>query len=163
MRSDCASFGAQDDDDHRCYGDNPAFITEDASGSITRNVSGIGSDLSAITSTTGNVVLQLANLHDDITVTLPLDPAQAPSVFAADEYGNRLSSGLAPRYQWLGAKQLTTFQLSIYLRLRRSTPRAHRWALSTRLPAPSKMSSEEAAAIRPEQGPYVLRSSLPLW
>lgn len=85
-------------------GDNPAYIT-DNSGQTSRNVSGIGSDLSATTTRIGGTVLQLANLHGDITATYPTDQDKTPTVYATDEYGNAIGTPGAARYGWLGAKQ----------------------------------------------------------
>ncbi|MFF0506301.1 DNRLRE domain-containing protein [Streptomyces fimicarius] len=86
-------------------GDSPAYTSEGTADDITRNVSGIGNDLSAITSKDGDTVLQLTDLNDNITATYPLDDGASPTVFAADEYGNPLLPGQAPRYGWLGGKQ----------------------------------------------------------
>jgi RHS repeat-associated protein len=84
--------------------DSPRWISSDANGAISRNVSAMDSGLAATTSATGDVVLQLVNLHGDITIALPLDAAQAPRVFDYDEYGT--SRGADPgRYGWLGGYQ----------------------------------------------------------
>lgn len=55
---------------------------------ITRNVESLAGDLAATTAASGGTVLQLTNLHGDVTLQLPLDAAVAPTVLAADEYGN---------------------------------------------------------------------------
>jgi len=85
--------------------DNPRWITEDTAGNLTRNVSGIGGDLGATTSKTGGGILQLANLHGDVTLQLPLDTAVAPTVLDYDEYGNARTGQANARYGWLGSKQ----------------------------------------------------------
>ncbi|MDX2647904.1 hypothetical protein PV341_30900 [Streptomyces sp. PA03-1a] len=85
-------------------GDSPDWTQESAS-SLSRNVQGISGDLDAATSATGNVVLQLTDIHGDTTVQLPLDTAQAPVALAYDEYGNAENGTFAGRYGWLGSKQ----------------------------------------------------------
>ncbi|MDF9816771.1 RHS repeat-associated protein [Streptomyces sp. SPB162] len=85
--------------------DNPRWITEDTAGNLTRNVDGIDGDLAATTTKTGDTVLELADLHGDITLQLPLDTSVAPTVLDADEYGNPRPGQTATRYAWLGGKQ----------------------------------------------------------
>ncbi|WP_145797188.1 DNRLRE domain-containing protein [Kitasatospora atroaurantiaca] len=85
--------------------DSPRWITEDVSGNVTRNVAGSEGGLGATTTKTGGTVLQLSNLHGDITLQLPLDTAVAPVVLDFDEFGNARSSQPKARYGWLGAKQ----------------------------------------------------------
>ncbi|MFD8079268.1 DNRLRE domain-containing protein [Streptomyces sp. NPDC059718] len=85
-------------------GDSPDWTQESAS-SLSRNVQGISGDLDATTSATGNVVLQLTDIHGDTTVQLPLDTAQPPVALAYDEYGNPEEGTSATRYGWLGSKQ----------------------------------------------------------
>jgi RHS repeat-associated protein len=93
--------------------DSPDWIVENASThEITRNVAGITGDLAAITSDTGDVVLQLANLHGDVTVQLPLDVATPPTVLEIDEYGNLKGRTPRTRYGWLGAEQRSGDTLS---------------------------------------------------
>ncbi|GGX82505.1 RHS repeat protein [Streptomyces fructofermentans] len=87
-------------------GDSPRWIVENAGGSaVTRNVLGPDSKLAATTTKTGGTVLQLANLHGDITLQLPADAAVAPVVLDADEFGNPRTGQSAARYDWLGAHQ----------------------------------------------------------
>jgi len=85
--------------------DSPDWVAEDTAGNITRNVQGIGGDLDATTTATGGTILQLTDLHGDVTVQLPVDTTQAPTVAAYDEYGNPESGTPAARYGWLGGKQ----------------------------------------------------------
>ncbi|MGY4742873.1 DNRLRE domain-containing protein [Streptomyces sp. ATMOS53] len=85
-------------------GDSPDWIQE-AVGTLTRSVQSIGGDLGAVTSSTGDIVLQLTNIHGDVTVQLPLDTTQAPVALAYDEYGNPEGDATAARYGWLGGKQ----------------------------------------------------------
>ncbi|MYS22200.1 RHS repeat-associated core domain-containing protein, partial [Streptomyces sp. DvalAA-14] len=85
--------------------DSPEWVAEDAAGTITRNVQGIGGNLDATTAGSNGTVLQLTDLHSDVTVQLPLDISQAPVALAYDEYGNPESGTPATRYGWLGGKQ----------------------------------------------------------
>ncbi|MFF5303294.1 DNRLRE domain-containing protein [Streptomyces sp. NPDC013161] len=84
-------------------GDSPSW-TQETSSTLTRNVQGIDGDLSAVTSATGDTVLQLTNVHGDATVLLPLDTTKAPTALAYDEYGN-LQTDTTTRYGWLGSQQ----------------------------------------------------------
>jgi YD repeat-containing protein len=68
-------------------GDSPDWIQE-TSTTLTRNVQDIGSNLGTTTSATGSVVLQLTDIHGDVTVQLPLDTSVAPTSQSYDEYGN---------------------------------------------------------------------------
>lgn len=86
--------------------DSPDWTAENTGGAITRNVQGIAGDLDATTTgATGSAVLQLTNLHGDVTVQLPLDTAQSPVALAYDEFGNPEADTPATRYGWLGGKQ----------------------------------------------------------
>ncbi|MFF9815353.1 DNRLRE domain-containing protein [Streptomyces sp. NPDC014006] len=91
-------------DHYGADGDSPDWIQESA-GAVSRNVQGIGGDLGAVTSATGDTVLELTDIHGDVTVQLPLDATQAPTAFAYDEYGNPEGDATAARYGWLGGKQ----------------------------------------------------------
>jgi RHS repeat-associated protein len=90
------------------YGDDsdePRWIVEDTTlGAVTRNVSGPDSDLVATTSATGDVRLQLTNLHGDVALTI--DTAlTSPEVYGYDEFGIPRDSTSDRRYGWLGGKQ----------------------------------------------------------
>ncbi|MGW5651541.1 DNRLRE domain-containing protein [Streptomyces humi] len=85
-------------------GDSPDW-TQETSSSISRDVQGIGGDLGAVTSGTGDTVLELTDIHGDVTVQLPLDTSQSASAYASDEYGNPEGDTSATRYGWLGGKQ----------------------------------------------------------
>ncbi|MFG3308540.1 RHS repeat-associated core domain-containing protein [Streptomyces wuyuanensis] len=85
--------------------DSPRWVTEGSSGSLTRMVTSMAGSLAATTTASGNVILQLSNLHGDINIALPLDSSSAPVAMSADEYGNRRSATGSARYQWLGAHQ----------------------------------------------------------
>ncbi|MFJ8473220.1 DNRLRE domain-containing protein [Kitasatospora sp. NPDC094011] len=82
-------------------GDSPRWIAEGATAS--RNVTGASGDLAALVSGTA-VTLQLANLHGDVTLQLPLDTSVAPTVLDYDEYGQPRAGQPAVRYGWTGAK-----------------------------------------------------------
>ncbi|NEB90593.1 DNRLRE domain-containing protein [Streptomyces bauhiniae] len=85
--------------------DSPRWIAEDTAGAVTRNITGTDGNLAATSTKTGGVVLQLANLHGDVTLQLPADSGTAPTVLDADEYGNPRTGQSATRYGWLGGKQ----------------------------------------------------------
>jgi len=76
-----------------------------ATGALTRNVDSVSSDLAATTSKTGDTVLQLATIHGDIALQLPLDTSNAPIALDTDEYGNPRAGQIQARYSWLGGKQ----------------------------------------------------------
>ncbi|MDQ0904282.1 RHS repeat-associated protein [Streptomyces canus] len=84
--------------------DSPDWIQE-TSTTLTRNVQGINGNLDAITSATGDTVLQFTDIHGDVTVQLPLDTSKAPTALAYDEFGNPESGTATSRYSWLGGKQ----------------------------------------------------------
>ncbi|WP_406378689.1 DNRLRE domain-containing protein [Streptomyces sp. NBC_01618] len=94
-----------------CDCDSPSW-TKASAGSVSRNVSDAGGALGAITTATGGVVLQLANLHGDVAVQLPLDPAAVPTVQRFDEFGNVLDGTVSAAYGWLGAYQRDSGTLS---------------------------------------------------
>ncbi|MEU1091572.1 DNRLRE domain-containing protein, partial [Streptomyces sp. NPDC005892] len=92
--------------------DSPRWITEDTSGNLTRNIDSPTGDLAATSTKTGGTVLQLANLHGDIALQLPLDTTTAPTVLDTDEYGNPRPGQQPTRYGWLGAKTRSTETLT---------------------------------------------------
>nr|WP_023586455.1 DNRLRE domain-containing protein [Streptomyces thermolilacinus] len=93
--------------------DAPRWITEDtATGAVTRNVESLGGDLAATTGATGGTVLQLATVHGDIALQLPLDAGEAPVALDSDEYGNPRPGKATARYAWLGAKQRSSETLT---------------------------------------------------
>ncbi|MFJ4679594.1 DNRLRE domain-containing protein [Kitasatospora sp. NPDC088783] len=85
--------------------DSPRWIAEDAAGNLTRNVDGLNGNLAATTTKVGGTILQLANLHGDIALQLPINTAIAPTVLDSDEYGNPRAGQAATRYGWIGGKQ----------------------------------------------------------
>ncbi|MER6205926.1 DNRLRE domain-containing protein [Streptomyces sp. NPDC001642] len=90
-----------------CGCDSPTWTAEDSSGTITRDVTDLTGNLAAITGASGPSVLQLTNLHGDISVQYSPDSSQAVRVFHTDEFGNPTDTD-ADRYGWLGGKERPT-------------------------------------------------------
>lgn len=94
-------------------GDAPSWIAEssDAGAGWTwsRNITGIGGDLTAIESSSGSATLQLANPHGDIVATVANDTMAigVSSYRERTEFGLARADDTAPaaRYEWLGAKR----------------------------------------------------------
>jgi RHS repeat-associated protein len=90
------------------YGDDtdrPRWIIEDTtSGALTRNVSGPDGDLVATTSATGDVALQLTDLHGNVAATIDTG-ITTPQVEVYDEFGVASPQQSQVRYGWLGGKQ----------------------------------------------------------
>ncbi|MFD8463496.1 DNRLRE domain-containing protein [Streptomyces cyaneofuscatus] len=84
--------------------DSPDWTAGD-NGGISRSVKDLNGDLIATTGATGDVVLQLTNLHGDVATQIPLVSGSTPVVNAYDEYGNLLPGTDPTRYGWLGGKQ----------------------------------------------------------
>lgn len=85
--------------------DTPAWIVENAAtGAVTRNVHSISGGLAAVTSATGDVRLQLTNLHDDINVVYSLSDG-VPLALDFDEFGNPRPGQPSTRYGWHGAAE----------------------------------------------------------
>lgn len=92
--------------------DNPDWSAEDADGTVTRDVQGVGGGLDATTTATGGTILQLTDLHGDITVQLPLDTSKAPIAQSYDEYGKPEGASPAARYGWLGVDERSADSLT---------------------------------------------------
>ncbi|MGW3167865.1 DNRLRE domain-containing protein [Streptomyces sp. NPDC001142] len=93
--------------------DSPRWVVEDTgTGAVTRNILSANGEFTATSTKTGDVVLQLANLHGDIALQLPLDSTKAPTVLDYDEYGNPRPDKTPARYAWLGTKQRSTETLT---------------------------------------------------
>ncbi|MFF3072160.1 DNRLRE domain-containing protein [Kitasatospora sp. NPDC057904] len=89
-------------------GDSPSWTVENTgTGAFTRNVADLAGDLGATySSANGDIVLQLTNLHSDVTMTLPIGNSTTPvTVLATDEYGNALTGTGTARYDYLGGKE----------------------------------------------------------
>ncbi|MFI9811452.1 RICIN domain-containing protein [Saccharothrix variisporea] len=92
--------------------DEPRWITEDVTQNtnVTRNVSSPEGDLALTTGLSGDIALQLTNLHGDVMATVPVASGQlgAVTVLDADEYGVPSAdtpAAATARYAWLGGKQ----------------------------------------------------------
>lgn len=74
-----------------------------------RNISGIGGGLAAIQQSSGEVSLQLTNLHGDVVATAGISPTEAKPTanYEFDEFG-RVTKGGFGRYGWLGGDQRRT-------------------------------------------------------
>ncbi|MFE9171107.1 DNRLRE domain-containing protein [Streptomyces kebangsaanensis] len=88
-------------------GDSPDWTAED-NGTVSRSLEDLSGNLIATTGATGDVILQLANLHGDIGTQIPLVDDTTPVVNTYDEYGNPLPGTDPARYGWLGGKQRST-------------------------------------------------------
>ncbi|WP_264031020.1 polymorphic toxin-type HINT domain-containing protein [Cellulosimicrobium sp. SH8] len=101
-------------------GDEPAWIVEDATlpDNLTRYVEGMDGNLAIETGKIGERVLQLVDLHGDITATLPIADGASEASWAEarftsfDEFGNpqpmtsgETSNAPPARYGWLGTAQ----------------------------------------------------------
>ncbi len=96
--------------------DSPAW-TEEIQGeeaSWTRSISALGGGLGAIETDTGEVTLQLVNMHGDLVSTVEDDPEATKllSTQRFDEFGNPLQNGFLEggdaEYGWLGGKNRRT-------------------------------------------------------
>ncbi|GAA0232729.1 RICIN domain-containing protein [Saccharothrix mutabilis subsp. mutabilis] len=92
--------------------DEPRWIAEDVTqaNNVTRNISSPEGDLAFTTGLSGDVTLQLTNLHGDVMATVPVVAGQlgAVTVLDADEYGVPSAdtpAAATARYAWLGGKQ----------------------------------------------------------
>ncbi|MFF8974309.1 DNRLRE domain-containing protein [Streptomyces sp. NPDC014995] len=88
-------------------GDNPDW-TDEGNNKISRTLEDLAGNLIATTGAASGTVLQLANIHGDITTQIPLVDATTPVVNNYDEYGNLLPGSDPVRYGWLGGQQRST-------------------------------------------------------
>ncbi len=88
---------------------SPAWTENKPAGETTHNIPGINGQLAAIQSNTETPVLQLVNLHGDIIATASLSETATELVSKADtsEFGVP-TTGLPPKYSWLGSIELPT-------------------------------------------------------
>ena len=77
--------------------------------SWARNMSGIGGGLAAIQQSSGEISLQLTNLHGDVVATAGISTAETKPTanYEFDEFG-RVTKGGFGRYGWLGGEQRRT-------------------------------------------------------
>ncbi|MFD8966882.1 RHS repeat-associated core domain-containing protein [Streptomyces sp. NPDC059568] len=93
--------------------DSPAWSV--TGGTVARYVHDLTGSLAATTTASGGVVLQLSDLHGNVTVQQPLDTSVATTVRHYDEYGNVLADSTeGTGYDWLGAYQRSGDTLSGY-------------------------------------------------
>jgi RHS repeat-associated protein len=93
--------------------DTPAWSV--TGGAVGRYVHDLTGALGATTTASGGVVLQLSDLHGNVTVQQPLDTSVATTVRHYDEYGNVLAdSTRGTGYDALGAFQRSGNTLSGY-------------------------------------------------
>ncbi len=90
---------------YRGDSEQPDYIVEDTTtGELTRNVKGADGKLAATTSATGEMRLQLINLHGDVSVVY--DPAALTAlVYRTDEFGLPEPGFATDRYGYLGGHQ----------------------------------------------------------
>ena len=96
--------------------DSPAWTEDIREGKATwtRNIGSLGGGLGAIEADTGEVTLQLVNMHGDVVATAEDDPEATKllSTQRFDEFGNPLQSGFLEggdaEYGWLGGKKRRT-------------------------------------------------------
>gem|GEM_PF-840478 len=102
---------------HYAGGSDSPTWTEDikkGESSWTRNIATMGGGLGAIETDTGEVTLQLVNMHGDVVATAENDPETSAvlSTQRFDEFGNPLQTaslfGGSAEYGWLGGKARRT-------------------------------------------------------
>jgi RHS repeat-associated protein len=93
--------------------DSPAW-TDEGGSTWSRSIAALGGSLGAIQTSSGEVTLQLADLHGDVVASADIH-AEATKLLGTqrfDEFGNPLVSGLLTggkaEYGWLGGKQRRT-------------------------------------------------------
>jgi len=75
----------------------------------TRSIFGLGGEVAALQEPGKEILLQLTNLHGDVSAVAGVSP-EVPSLkntFTYDEFGNPMS-GTSGRYAWIGGKQRRT-------------------------------------------------------
>jgi RHS repeat-associated protein len=82
-------------------GDSPAWITDSASGNVSRLVAGPEGHTAATTGAAGGTALLLTDLHGDVIVRYTVDTGAA-SAYGFDEFGNPRTGQTATQYGWLG-------------------------------------------------------------
>ncbi|MFE2070414.1 RHS repeat-associated core domain-containing protein [Streptomyces sp. NPDC059467] len=92
--------------------DNPNRIVEDTAATLTRNVTNATGSLTATTGKTNGTVLQLSDIHGDISPRLPLDTVLAPTTPDNDENGATRAGQSTQRYGRLGGKQRSSETLT---------------------------------------------------
>ncbi|MFJ9629212.1 DNRLRE domain-containing protein [Streptomyces sp. NPDC101175] len=95
-----------------CGCDSPTWTK--TGDTVSRNVKDLTGGLTATTSASGDTVLQLADIHGDVTVQQPLDTTVSSTVQHYDEYGNALDDTVSTTYGWLGSRERSGATLSGY-------------------------------------------------
>ncbi|MEV5847796.1 DNRLRE domain-containing protein [Streptomyces sp. NPDC051985] len=90
--------------------DSPAWAKTGTT--VIRNVTDLTGGLAVTTTADSGAVLQLADIHGDITVQQPLDTSVASTVQHYDEYGNALDDTAATTYGAFGSYQRPSGTLS---------------------------------------------------
>jgi RHS repeat-associated protein len=87
--------------------DSPAWTVRGPT--WTRNITGLGGELAAVQESGKEIMLQLTDLHGDVSATAALSPevTSLKGTFSYDEFGNPIT-GSAGRFGWLGGKQRRT-------------------------------------------------------
>jgi RHS repeat-associated protein len=92
--------------------DSPAWVEDGEE--WTRNIAALGGSLGAIETSSGEVTLQLADMHGDVVATADIDPeaTELLSTQQFDEYGNPKAEGFLSggdaEIGWLGSKPRRT-------------------------------------------------------
>jgi RHS repeat-associated protein len=84
--------------------DSPSWIDEGGS-KWTRSIGALGGSLGALQTSSGEITLQLADMHGDVVATADIDPeaTELLSTQQFDEYGNPKAES-TPKFGWLGSK-----------------------------------------------------------
>jgi len=88
--------------------DSPAWTERGSTWS--RNIAGIGGELAAIKDSGKIALLQLTNLHGDVSATASVSvfSKSLQGTFTYDEFGSQTSGSTGTRFGWLGGKQRRT-------------------------------------------------------
>jgi RHS repeat-associated protein len=88
--------------------DSPAW-TDEGGSKWSRSIAALGGSLGVIQMSSGEVTLQLADLHGDVVASAAIDPETTELLFTQqfDEYGNPKAQA-TPKFGWLGAKSRRT-------------------------------------------------------
>ncbi|WUW87244.1 DNRLRE domain-containing protein [Streptomyces sp. NBC_01451] len=104
------STGSTTTNHYGCGCDSPTWSISGST--VSRDVADLTGVLAANTTATGDTVLQLTDIHGDVTVQQPLDTTLAPVVQQYDEFGNALDATVSTTYGWLGGRQRAEAPLS---------------------------------------------------
>jgi RHS repeat-associated protein len=87
--------------------DSPAWSQRGST--WTRNIVGIGGQLSAVQDSGSGITFQVTNMHGDVVATAEASPTatKLKATFRSDEFGNPVSGGVG-RFGWLGGRSRRT-------------------------------------------------------